>query len=104
MEVFRVGISPHIRKDSSVSGMMLDVCVALLPALVWGTYVFGPRALVITLLSVFFCLGFEALWQALTKLAFTLSNLSALVSGLLLALMLPWLIPLWVMPICSGDA
>jgi|GEM_PF-735817 len=98
MEVFRVGISPHIRKDNSVSGMMLDVCVALLPSLVWGVYVFGLRALVIILLSVFCCLGFEALWQLLMKKSFTLSNLSALVSGLLLAMMLPVSVPLWIVP------
>ena len=65
MEVFRVGVSPHIRKDSTVSGMMLDVVIALIPALVWGIYAFGLRALVITLLSVICFLGFEALWQLL---------------------------------------
>ena len=99
MEVFRVGISPHIRKDSTVSGMMLDVCVALLPSLIWGIYVFGLRALVITLLSVLCCLGFEALWQLLLRKSFTLSDLSALVSGLLLAMLLPVSVPLWMVPL-----
>ncbi len=99
MEVFRVGVSPHIRKDTTVSGMMLDVVIALIPALVWGIYVFGLRALVITLLSVFCCTGFEALWQFLWKKPFTLHNLSATVSGLLLAMLLPVSVPLWVVPL-----
>ncbi len=99
MEVFRVGVSPHIRKDSTVSGMMLDVVIALIPALVWGIYAFGLRALVITLLSVICFMGFEALWQLLWKRSFTLPDLSALVSGLLFAMLLPVSVPLWVVPI-----
>lgn len=99
MEVFRVGVSPHIRKDGTVSGMMLDVVIALVPALVWGVYAFGLRALVITLLSVICFLGFEALWQFLLKRDFTLPDLSALVSALLFAMILPVSVPLWVVPL-----
>ena len=98
MENFRVGVSPHIRKDSTVSGIMLDVVIALIPALVWGIYVFGLRALVITLLSVVCFLGFEALWQFLWKKPFTLPDLSALVSALLFAMLLPVSAPLWLIP------
>ena len=79
MEVFRVGVSPHIRKDTTVSGMMLDVIIALLPAMLWGIYVFGLRALVITVLSVFCCTGFEAAWQLILKKPFTL-KISPLIS------------------------
>lgn len=99
MEVFRVGVSPHIRKDTTVSGMMLDVIIALLPALVWGIYVFGLRALVITVLSVFCCTGFEAAWQLILKKHFTLKDLSAVVSGLILAMLLPVSVPLWIVPL-----
>ena len=99
MEVFRVGVSPHIRKDSSVSGMMLDVVIALIPALVWGIYAFGLRALVIILLSVICFMGFEALWQFLWKKSFTLPDLSALVSALCFAGLLPVSVPLWVIPL-----
>lgn len=99
MEAFRVGISPHIRKDTTVSGMMTDVCIALIPALIWGVYVFGLRALVIILLSVVSCLGAEALWQLLWKKPLALNDRSALVSGLLLAMILPVAVPLWTVPL-----
>ncbi len=104
MEVFRVGISPHIRKDGTVSSMMLDVVIALIPSLVWGIYVFGLRALVITALSIISCMGAEALWQFLRKKSFTLPDLSALVSGLLFAMLMPVAVPLWVIPLGAAIA
>ena len=101
MKAYRIQppTAPYIHRDGSVSAMMLDVCIALLPALLWGVYAFGLRALVILALSVIFCLGFEALWQVLRKKAFTLSNLSALVSALLLTMLLPVTVPLWMVPL-----
>ena len=104
MKIFRINKAPHLHRDSSVSTMMLDVCIALLPTLLWGIYVFGLRALTILFLSVFFCMGFEALWQFLIRRPFTLSNLSALVSGLLLTALLPVSVPLWFIPIASAIA
>lgn len=104
MKTFRINKAPYLHKDSSVSTIMLDVCIALLPTLLWGIYVFGLRALVILVLSVFFCMGFEALWQFLIKRPLTLSNLSALVSGLLLTTLLPVSVPLWFVPIAAAIA
>lgn len=104
MKTFRIHSAPYLHKDSSVSAMMLDVCIALMPTLLWGIYVFGLRALVILFSSVFFCMGFEALWQLISGRPFTLSNLSALVSGLLLGALLPVSIPLWFVPIGAAIA
>lgn len=99
MKLYRKSAAPHLHKDTSISAMMLDVCIALLPALLWSVYVFGLRVLVILFLSVFFCIGFEALWQFLVQQPFTLSNLSSLVSALLLTAIFPVSIPLWYVPV-----
>lgn len=99
MEIFHVGISPHIRGEDSTRSMMLDVCIALAPALIWGIYLFGLRALVITLLSALSFLLAEALGGVILKRKAPLSDLSALVSGFLFAMILPVSVPLWIIPI-----
>ncbi len=96
-----VSHSPHISGRDSVSGIMLHVVIALLPALIAGILLFGYRALVVTLICVVSCVVFEALWQKLLKKPVTLSDLSAVVTGLLLALNLPASIPLW-MPVIGS--
>ncbi len=99
MEIFRVGVSPHIHGEDSTRSMMLDVCVALVPALTWGVYLFGARALVITFLSVFFSVLFEAITNTVFKRSQRLYDLSAVVSGLIFALLMPVSIPLWLVPL-----
>lgn len=96
-----VSHSPHISGKDSVSGIMLDVVIALLPALLAGCLVFGYRALLVALISVVSCVVFEGLWQKLLKKPVTVCDLSAVVTGLLLALNLPASIPLW-MPIIGA--
>ena len=92
----KIRSAPYIHVFDSTRSMMLDVCLALAPALVWGVYVFGWRSLVIVLLSVASAVGFEALFQILLRRKRTYTDGSAAVTGLLLALGLPVSAPLWV--------
>jgi len=87
---------PHIRDPQSTPRIMLGVVVALLPALAGAVYYFGIHAVRVTFFSVLFCVGLEALIQKyLMKTRVTITDGSALVTGLLLAFNLPATIPLW---------
>ena len=77
--------SPQIAQVSSISSTMLDVIVALLPALGMAVYLFGPRVLALTLVSVAACVGAEYGYRRLMGLSNTVGDLSACVTGLLLA-------------------
>ena len=77
--------SPQIAQVSSISSTMLDVIVALLPALGMAVYLFGPRVLALTLVSVAACMGAEYGYRRLMGLSNTVGDLSACVTGLLLA-------------------
>ncbi len=93
--------SPHIRGKLRTSRIMLDVAIALLPALAVGVAVLGARVLLVTLTSVVAAVGFEGLWCAATKRSQTVLDGSALVTGLLLAMTLPVSVPLWL--VLVGD-
>jgi len=93
---FIVSHAPHIAGKDNLSGIMLDVVIAMLPALLAGCLIFGYRALVVSLVCVLSAVIAEALWQKLLKKPVTVSDLSAVVTGLLLALNLPPSIPLWM--------
>ncbi|MCM8709826.1 RnfABCDGE type electron transport complex subunit D [Clostridium sp. SYSU_GA19001] len=99
--MYTVSSSPHIRSNTTVQTMMRDVLIALLPATLAGIYFFKVRALLIIILSVGSCVGAEALWQKLTHQKITISDLSAAVTGLLLAFNLPVAVPLWL-PVVGG--
>ncbi len=87
--------SPHIRSRIKVNGLMLDVIIALIPALIVGTVVLGTRALLVALFSVASAVGIEAAFCLITKKKTTIYDLSAVVTGLLLAMTLPVSVPLW---------
>jgi len=91
--------SPHIRSPRTTRDIMLDVCLALLPALGAAIWLFGTRALAVTAVSVTSCVGFEALMRKILKKPQTIGDLSAVVTGLLLAFSLPATLPLWMVPI-----
>lgn len=95
MSKAKLMISPHIHCGQSTSGIMLDVLIALLPATVAGALIFGWRALLVVAVCVASCVAFEALFNWLAKKEQTVVDLSAAVTGLLLALNLPATIPLW---------
>lgn len=91
-----VTASPHIVDQSSTRGLMGHVIIALLPALVASVFIFGARALLVTGVTVAACVGFEALYCVLMKKPVPVGDLSAVVTGLILAFNLPATIPLWI--------
>jgi len=93
---FIVSSSPHIRDNANTRKIMLDVIIALLPASLAGVYFFGPRTLLVILVSVLACVLSEYASRKLMKRSNTISDLSAVVTGLLLALNLPPTAPLWM--------
>lgn len=94
-ELFKVSSNPHIRSKVTTNGIMLAVIVALMPATGFGIYNFGPRALAVILVTVGSTVLTEFLF-GLYKKKMTITDLSAVVTGLLLALNLPVTIPLWM--------
>lgn len=91
-----VSSSPHIRSGETTATIMRDVCIALLPALLSAVIFFGFRALFLTALSILFCVGFEFLWQKITKKPVTVTDGTAFVTGMLLAFNLPVAVPWWI--------
>ena len=89
-----VTASPHITNHTSTRGLMLNVCIALLPALVASTLIFGARALLVTGVTVAACVGFEALYCVVMKKPVPVGDFSAVVTGMILAFNLPATIPL----------
>jgi len=87
--------SPHIRGKLTTRGLMTDVVIALVPALVAGVLVFGIRALLLTLVSIVAAVAAELLINLLLRRERTISDCSAVVTGLLLALTLPATAPYW---------
>ena len=101
-KMLTVSASPHKRTGDTTRGIMLDVIIAMLPALVLSVILFGPRALVVTLVSVVFCVLFEFLSRKAMKRENTVGDLSAVVTGMLLAFNLPSTMPIWM--VILGDA
>lgn len=92
---FHVSSNPHVRSASSTAGIMMLVVIALLPAAGFGIYNFGPRAALVLLVSIAAAVGTEFLF-GLYKKKMTVTDLSAVVTGLLLGMNLPVTIPLWM--------
>ena len=100
-ELINVSSNPHVRSKDTTSRIMFYVILALLPATVFGIWNFGPRALVLILITIASCVASEYIFNRLTKRKQTVGDLSAVVTGLLLALNFPVSLPLW-MPIIGG--
>ena len=99
-----VASSPHIRGNFRTNRIMLDVVLALLPALAAGVWQFGFRALSVTLVSVLAAVGSEWLFGRITKTRNTIVDGSAAVTGLLLAMTLPHTVPYWQAALGSAFA
>lgn len=99
--MFIVSSSPHIRAKHTVQSLMRDVVIALIPALIAGIYFFGLRALLITSVSIICCVGFEWIWEKCFKKPITIGDLSAVVTGILLAYNLPVDVPIFVVVVGS---
>ena len=87
--------SPHIHSGRSTAAIMRDVLIALLPTTVAGVVIFGLRALLVIATCLVASVGFEFLYNLLTKKKQTVGDLSAAVTGLILALNLPAGTPIW---------
>ena len=88
--------SPHVRTRDTTRGIMLDVLIALLPALIASVVLFGFRALAVTAVSVGCCVLFEFLSRKAMRRPNTIGDLSAAVTGVILAFNLPASIPFWM--------
>ena len=96
-----ISSSPHVHSPVSTRTIMRDVLIALLPALLGSIYFFGFRALLVTLVSVAACVFFEWLWCRLMKKPCKVYDMSAMVTGVLIAFVCPPTIPYWC--ILIGD-
>ncbi|WP_462426066.1 RnfABCDGE type electron transport complex subunit D [Anaerotignum lactatifermentans] len=96
MANFVVSGTPHVRSKESIQSIMRDVIIALIPATAMGIYFFGIPALILIAVSIVASVFFEWLYQKLLKKPVTISDLSAVVTGLLLAMNLPASAPIWV--------
>ena len=96
-----LSVSPHTHAGDSTRSVMLDVIIALMPALIGSVYFFGFRALMVCLVSAGACVFFEWGYRRLMKKDCTAGDLSAVVTGLLLAFVCPVTIPYWTLII--GD-
>lgn len=91
-----VSASPHVRSPHTVTGIMLDVIIALIPSLIAAVIIFGYKVLMVTLVCVGSAVLSEYLSRIVMKRHQTIGDLSAVVTGLLLAFNLPVSVPLWI--------
>ncbi len=96
MKSLNLSCSPHIRDNITTRAIMLDVLVALTPALAASVLIFGGRALLVSVVCVVCAVASEYLFEKGVKRPVTITDLSAAVTGLLLAFCLPVSIPLWM--------
>ena len=94
--------NPHIRSNDTTRSIMLDVIIAMLPALIWSVVEFGVRAIAVTLVSVAGSVFFEWLYRNILKKPQSVGDLSAVVTGMLLAFVCPVNVAYW--QILIGDA
>ena len=99
-----VSSSPHVHQDVTTRTIMRDVLIALAPAMVFSVVNFGVRALLVTLVSVVACYGFEKLWNILMKQNDKTYDLSACVTGVLLAFVCPVTVAYWQIVIGAAFA
>lgn len=98
---FTVTASPHAHSSETTTGIMLDVIIALLPAAVVSVIFFGIKAFAVIATSVISCVLCEYVSRKVMKRSNTLGDLSAVVTGLILAFNLPSTLPLWMVVIGS---
>ena len=104
MANFVVSGTPHVRSKESIQSIMRDVIIALVPATAAGIYYFGLRALILIVAAIISAVFFEWLYEKITKKPVTINDLSAVVTGLLLAMNLPASAPVCVAIVGSAFA
>lgn len=95
-KLLNVSSSPHVRSHETTHSIMLDVAIAMLPATAFGVYHFGMHALLVLIVTVAACVLSEYVYEKLMKKQSTISDCSALVTGMILALNMPPEIPVWI--------
>lgn len=100
-QLYHVSANPHVRAKESTQSIMIDVVIALLPAALFGCWNFGLPAIINTVLCIAACVISEYAWQKFMHKKITISDCSAVLTGLLLAMNLPPQVPFW-MPIIGG--
>lgn len=91
-----VSVSPHIRLGTTTSSIMWTVSASLIPVLLLSIYVFGFRALIITIVSVISCVVVEAITQKLLRRPISVGDGSAVLTGVLMAFVIPPGVPYWL--------
>ena len=94
-DLYHVSSSPHVRAKDTTSRIMLYVIIALLPTSIFGIINFGVKALILIIATVLSCVASEYVFNLIVHKKNTISDLSAVVTGLLLALNLPVTLPVW---------
>ena len=94
-ELLHVSSAPHVRAKTSTSNVMLWVIIALLPTTCFGIYNFGIRALILLVATVLSCVLTETVFNLILKKKNTIGDLSAVVTGMILALNMPVTLPVW---------
>ena len=101
MEMNKSTLGPYLRTGRSTRGIMVDVTIALIPALLGAVYFFGIRSLYMTAVAVAVCVLSEYLWQKTTGRQITAGDFSAVVTGILIAFNMPVTTPFWVIIVSS---
>lgn len=100
-KLLNVSSSPHVRSGVTTKNIMYDVAIAMIPATVWGVMQFGLYSLLVVAATVLSCVLSEYVFEVLMKKSVTISDGSALVTGMILGLNMPPSIPIW-MPVLGG--
>ena len=100
-KILNVSSSPHVRSGVTTKNIMYDVAIAMIPATVWGVMQFGLYSLLVVAATVLSCVLSEYVFEVLMKKPVTISDGSALVTGMILGLNMPPSIPIW-MPVLGG--
>ena len=88
-EIFNVSTNPHVRSKDTTQTIMRDVLIALAPASIFGIYNFGVQALIRIIVGIAVCMASEAVYEYFMHKKITVMDLSAAVTGLLIALNIP---------------
>ena len=100
-KLLHVSSSPHVRDHSSTESIMRDVCIAMLPMSIYGVVHFGIHSLLVIVFTVAACVAAEYIYEKLMKKPITITDFSAVVTGMILALNMPPQAPIW-MPMLGG--
>jgi len=96
LPLLTVSVSPHLKSGQSVEKIMWTVVACLLPPLILSVFIFGLQTLIITLISVISCVAVEAISQKLLHRPVTIKDGSAVITGLLMAYIIPPGVPYWI--------